>query len=144
MKAIRYIWIILGLLSVVAIEAATYGKSYQPQYQHRAAYFRAQARTEMPIAQMGSVYATTMYSGSSLPFAAATGVTTADNPSNGGGPRRGKMEDPDPFGGQTVGDITTPTEPGTPLGDGILPMIVMAMLFAGFVALRRRKKVVKS
>lgn len=143
MKAMRYIWIVLGLLSVVTIKAATYGKTYQPQYQHRAAYFRAQSRTDMPIATMESVNSTMMYSGSALPLAAATGVTTADSPSNGnggGGPRRAKMEDPtDPFGGQTIGDTTNPQEPGTPIGDALLPLLLMAMLFTGFIALRRKR-----
>ena len=129
MKAMKYIWIVLGLLSVVAIEAATYGKPYQPQYQHRAAYFQAHSRTDMPLATMGSVYSPTMYSGSALPLAAATGVTTTDNPSSGNGPKRAKKEDPDPFGGQTVDDITNPQEPGTPIGDALLPMMLMALLY---------------
>lgn len=143
MKAMRYIWIVLGLLSVVTIKAATYGMPYQPQYQHRAAYFRAQSRTDMPVETMESVNSTMMYSGSALPLAAATGVSTADSPSKGnGGPRRAMMEDPtDPFGGQTIGGTTNPLEPGTPIGDGILPMMVMAVLFAGFVAMRRRRQV---
>ena len=145
MKTMKYIWIVLGLLSVVAVEAATYGKSYQPQ--HRTAYFHAQTRLDMPVARMSSVNSTTMYSGSSLPLAAATGVSTAGNsPSAGfGGPRRARMEDDadpvDPFGGQTINETQDPLQPGSPLGDALLPMMLMAILFAAFITLRRRKKV---
>jgi len=142
MKTMKYIWIVIGLLSVVAIEAATYGKPYQPQYQHRAAYFQAHSRTDMPLATMGSVNSSMIYSGSALPLAAATGVTTTDDsPSSGKGPNRAKKEDPDPFGGQTVDDITNPQEPGTPIGDGILPLMLMALLFGGSIALKRKKTV---
>lgn len=142
MKTMRYIWIVLGLLSVVAVEAATYGKSYQPQ--HRTAYFHAQTRIDMPVARMRSVNSTTMYSGSSLPLAAATGVYTAgDSPSAGfGGPRRAKMDE-DPFGDETIGGTTNPQEPGTPIGDAVLPMMLMTLLFTGTVYYRRKKKVVK-
>ena len=142
MKAMKYIWIVLGLLSVAAIEAATYGKPYQPQYQHRAAYFQAHSRTDMPLATMGSVNSSMIYSGSALPLAAATGVTTTDDsPSSGKGPNRAKKEDPDPFGGQTVDDTSNPTQPGTPIGDGILLMMLLIGAYCGFVALRRRKQV---
>lgn len=143
MKTLRYIWII-AMLSVLCggVQAVTYGKPYKPQYQNRAAYFHAQSRTDMPIATMGSVSSSTMYSGSSLPLAAATGVTTADdtNPSKAPGrPRRVGEDD----GFEEEDDPDVPVNP-FPLGDGILPMMLMAMLFAGFVALRRRKSVVKS
>ena len=132
MKTMRYIWIILGLLSVVTVEAATYGKSYQPQFQHRTAYFQTQSRTDMPIATMGSVYSPTMYSGSALPLAAATGVSTTDeSPSNSNnGPKRSKKEDP--FGGETIGGTTNPQQPGTPIGDALLPLMLMALLYVLF------------
>jgi len=132
MKTVRYIWIILGLLSVVAIEAATYGKPYQPQYQHRAAYFHAQSRADMPIATMGSVNSTMMYSGTALPLAAATGVsTTDDSPSNGGGgPRR--------IGGNTSGGSENREDPfEDPIGDAVLPLMLLAL---AYILMRARKK----
>lgn len=137
MKTMRYIWIILGLLSVVVVEAATYGKSYQPQYNHRAVYSQVQMCAEMPIAGMESVNSTTMYSGTSLPLAAATGVSTAgDNPSDrGGGPRRAKKEDY--FGDETIDDTGNPTQPGTPIGDAVLPLMLMAI---GYVVWKRRRR----
>ena len=142
MKAMRYIWMVAMLIVLCGgVQAVTFGKSYKPQY-HRYASIQAQAHATMPVLGMESVNSTMMYSGSSLPLAAATGVTTADSPSNGGGgPRRAKMDDPDPFGGETIGGTTNPTEPGTPLGDAVLPMMLMAILFAAFVYYRRKKKV---
>ena len=53
------------------------------------------------------------------------------------GPRRAKMDDP--FGGQTIGDVVNPNEPGTPIGDALIPLALMALAFAGIVAWRRRK-----
>ena len=60
------------------------------------------------------------------------------------------------YSGAPSGPKRAPSTPGTPstpgagekenqfpLGDGILPLLLMAMLFAGFVALRRKKTVVK-
>jgi hypothetical protein len=45
----------------------------------------------------------------------------------------------DPFGGETIGGTTNPQEPGTPLGDAMLPMMMLIGAYCGFVALRRRK-----
>ena len=77
-------------------------------------------------------------SGSSLPLSVRNGLTIgAENPDDNAaagilayGPRRAKMDD-DPFGGETIGDTSTPQEPGTPVGDGTWVMLVMAMGFAG-------------
>ena len=138
MKTLRYIWIVLGLLSVVEISAATYGMSYRAP-QRQIAYYPA--RTEIPSAMMGSVNSDMMYSGTALPLAAATGTSTAGDSPTQGGPRRATMEDPDPFGGQTIGGTTNPTEPGTPIGDAVIPLLIMAMLFSGIMALRRKKQV---
>ena len=144
MKAMRYIWIV-AMLSMLCgtVQAVTYGKSYKPQPQHHTAYFHAQASTGMPAVRMGSVNATTMYSGSSLPLAAATGVTTSydNNPSNvpgrPGRPRRvGENE-----GFENEEDEPEPEVPVNPfpLGDALLPMMLMAILFAAFITLRRKR-----
>ncbi len=64
--------------------------------------------------------------------------TTTDG-SSGPNRRKGKKEDPDPFGGGTITDTPNPNEPGTPIGDAMLPMLLMAMLFAGVVYTRRKR-----
>lgn len=84
------------------------------------------------------------YSGSSLPLAAQTGVvvgstTPGDNSptgTSGSGARRSKMDD-DPFGGETIGDVNNPQQPGTPLGDG---MWVLLMMAGAYVVCRKRKR----
>ena len=75
-------------------------------------------------------------SGSSLPLAARNGLTIGantpdDNMPSGGvrGPRRAKAED-DPFGGQTIDDTSDPLEPGTPVGDGVWVLLLMALSYA--------------
>lgn len=90
----------------------------------------------MPTATMRSTSAM-RYSGSALPLAAATGVSTTCN--NQGGPRRAKKEDPDPFGGQTIGGTTNPLEPGSPIGDAVLPLMLMLGAYGVLVYFRRKK-----
>ena len=139
MKTLRYIWMVAMLIVLCGgIQAVTFGKSYKPQY-HRYASIQVQAHATMPVLGMGSVSSATMYSGSSLPLAAATGVTTSNDYQPAqvpGGPRRMKMEDE--FENEEEPDV--PINPN-PLGDGIVPMMLMAILFAGFVYYRRKKKV---
>ena len=63
---------------------------------------------------------------------------TTTNESSGPNRRKGKKED-DPFNGQNIGGTGNPNEPGTPIGDAMLPMLLMAMLFAGVVYTRRKR-----
>lgn len=141
MKTLRYIWMVAMLIVLCGgVQAVTYGKSYKPQYHHSTAYYHAQASSGMPAVRMGSAYSTTMYSGSALPLAAATGVTTSydTNPSNNsGGPRRMKMDE-DEFEDEEEPEV--PVNPN-PLGDGILPMMLLIGAYCGYVTLRRRKHV---
>lgn len=67
--------------------------------------------------------------------AAYNGATYA--PSRG--PRRAKMDE-NPFGDQTIGGTTNPNEPGTPIGDALLPLFLFALAYAGYKVLARRKK----
>ena len=53
------------------------------------------------------------------------------------GPHRAKKEDPDPFGGGTVADDPKDT---SPLGDALLPLLLMALAFCGYVYLRKRSE----
>ena len=72
----------------------------------------------------------------------ATGVsdmaTTTESYTPAKGPRRAKMdESSDPWGQNQDGGDTT--EEGSPIGDAVLPLLLMAMLFAGVVYTRRKK-----
>ena len=63
-------------------------------------------------------------------------TTTTTNTYNPGGPHRAKMDDDDPWGtNQDSGE----KDEGSPIGDAMLPLSLMAMLFAGVVYTRRKK-----
>ena len=141
MKQLRYILIVIGVLSVVGVSAATFGTAYTPNH---VSYQPMQTQgVQMPTAAMRSTSAM-RYSGSNLPMAAATGVSTTFN--NQGGPRRAKKGNPfEEEGGGTAETIegsgtSTPLEPGLPIGDVLLPLMVMALAFCGVVYLRRKKR----
>lgn len=67
----------------------------------------------------------------------SSGVSTGE-PINtkSSGPRRATMDD-DPFGGETIGGTENPQQPGTPLGDGVWAMLLMA---AGYLIYRVRTR----
>ena len=135
MKTLRYLLIVIGVLSVVSVAAATFGTTYQPQ---RRGIQYSQHYAEMPTLTMSSTGSVMMKSGSALPMAAVTGTTSADDyaPS---GPRRAKRDVGG--GGTTEDDDPDPDNPGEPmpLGDVLWPLMVMAMLFAGVIYTRRKK-----
>ena len=128
MKALRYLLSMIALVSVMGVSAQTpqYGKPYKPENK----YARATAQTEaqLPTATMGTVDAAYMHSGSSLPMAAQSGVTTTYDRGSLARPRRAvdddDKEDPD----------TPPVDPHgpneDPLGDVMWPMMMLALAFA--------------
>ena len=136
MKTLRYLLIVIGVLSVVSVAAATFGTTYQPQ---RRGIQYSQHYAEMPTLAMGSTGSVMMKSGSALPMAAVSGITTADDyaPS---GPRRAKRDVGE--GGTTENEDPDPDNPGEPmpLGDVLWPLMVMALAFCGVVYLRRKKR----
>ena len=131
---LRYLLSLIAILSVVSVSAATFGTTYQTQ---RRGIQYAQLNTPMPTLAMSSTGSVMMQSGSTLPMAAVSGTTTTEQTAPNR--RRAKKEDPDPFGGQTIGEVDNPNEPGTPIGDAAVPMMLMAMLFAGVIYTRRKK-----
>lgn len=135
MKTLRYLLIVIGVLSVVSVAAATFGTTYQPQ---RRGIQYSQHYAEMPTLTMSSTGSVMMKSGSALPMAAVSGTTTAEDyaPS---GPRRAKRDVGD--GEATEGD-EDPDNPGepAPIGDVLWPLMLMALAFCGVVYLRRKKR----
>ena len=131
---LRYLLSLVAILSVVSVSAATFGTTYQRQ---RRGIQYAQLSTPMPTLAMSSTGSVMMQSGSTLPMAAVSGTTMA-NDNAPGGPRRAKR---DVGGGGTTDDDEDPDEPGEPMpiGDAAVPMMLMAMLFAGVIYTRRKK-----
>ena len=130
MQQIKYILIVIGLVSVVSVMAATFGKPYQPQ--RRGAQY-AQNYSEMPTLSMSTMNAAMMSSGSALPMAAVTGTTSADDYASGG-PRRAKKED-------EFEDEEEPDLPGdtVPIGDAVLPLMLFACAYFIWRATRKRR-----
>ena len=109
MKTIKYILIVIGLVSMLSVSAQDFAS--------------------VPRAQMQSTSAM-IASGSTLPFAAAAGVTTTyDNMAPATITPQQKSGRP--------GDWK---EPGLPLGDAVLPLLLLAAGYVFFIARRRALK----
>ena len=122
MKTLRYLLIILGMASFLSVQA--------------------QGIAQMPSSSFRST-STMVGSGSTLPTAAHTGVRVtgtmvgtyddASYASRSNRPRR--------IGGNTSGGSGDREDPyEDPLGDAILPLMMMALAFCGVVYLRRKKR----
>ena len=61
-------------------------------------------------------------------------TTTTSSPAHVSGPRRDK---------ENPGDIGYKDE-GSPIGDAVLPLMLMAIAFGGYIAIKRRKLTAKS
>ena len=109
MKALRYLLIVVAMLSVLSV--------------------RAQMYAQLPEATMHSTSAM-VGSGSNLPCAAVQGVSTiSDQPNTvraAYGPRR-----------ERPGDNSDPAK--DPLGDALLPLALMACAYLLIRATRKRK-----
>lgn len=144
MKALRYLLIVLGMMSVVAMNAQKYGKPYRPQYTQRQTVTYT---TPMQVQQMG-MHSTSVLSGSgsTLPQAAVTGTYTADemyssySPARLGGPRRVDSND-DGFEDEEDPDL--PDVP-FPLGDAVLPLMALAIVYGVWCMVYRRKRRVQA
>ena len=138
MKALRYLlsMIVVAILSVMGVSAQTpqYGKSYKPE--NKYARVTAQTDAQLPAATMGTVDAAYMHSGSNLPMAAQSGVTTTYDHNNASGRRR------------VIDDDDNPDKPGEgwddpykdPLGDVMWPMMLLACAYLIIRATRRREE----
>jgi hypothetical protein len=108
MEAMKQLLIVLGLVSMLSVSAQDFAS--------------------VPRAQMQST-SSMIASGSTLPFAAAAGVTTTyDN-----------MAPVTITPQQKSGRPGDWKEPGLPLGDAVLPLLLLATAYA--IYLRRKKRV---
>ena len=113
------------------LSAQTYGTHYSPAAGSRhGSSQRGIALTPEHMTAFRSPSSMPL-SGSVLPMAAATGTTVAIW---GSGP----MRDGNPFaGGGTAGDVETPPEPGTPIGD--TPWILFGLMLGAYAVVKRRR-----
>jgi hypothetical protein len=136
MKTMRYILSLIAVLSVLSLSAATFGTPYQAP-KHRPVYI-TQTGTPMPTATMSSMDAAMMSSGSTLPMAAVSGTTTANDYAPAG-PNRAKKDDTNGDGWEDEDDPSVPVNPN-PLGDAALPLFLLACVYMCARAFLRNKK----
>ena len=136
MKTLRYLLIICTL----TMAAAMFGQAQFKTSENKTAFEHQVGKAHFEFYSTSTM----MESGSRLPIAARNGLTIGantpdDNTPSGGarGPRRGK-KDEDPFGGGDIGGIDKPQEPGTPVGEGMWVLLMMAAGYAGGMMRRVR------
>jgi hypothetical protein len=123
MKALRYLLIVMGLMSVLSISA--------------------QALAQQPEVYMQSTSGM-VYSGSQLPSAAADGaVLTGSTVGTYTPASAGKPSGPRKIGGGNQGGGDGPSNPvdpwATPLGDAAWPLVLMALSYMAVRTARKRK-----
>ena len=142
MRKKRFLLMILAaaLIALPAL-AQNFGKPYKPKYD-QAQKQQVVATTTAPSATFQS---TSTMSGSGSAYSAnpslnGNGTATYAAPS---GPRRAKMDDPTPSSGNPFsggGQDPEQTDPNEdPLGDALLPLLLMSLAFCGYIYLRRKR-----
>jgi len=135
MKTLRYLLIICTL----TMAAAMFGQAQFKTAENKTAFDNTLNKTHFEFYSTSTLKG----SGSSLPIAARNGFTIGantpdDNPSGGArGPRRAKMDDWDD---DDISGTGKPQEPGTPVGEGMWVLLMMAAGFAGYKTRMRRKE----
>ena len=128
---LRYLLSMVMVLSVLSVSAQTpqYGKTYNP---NGSVYTTEKVFAQMPVATMGSTSSELVSSGSTLPQAAATGVTTTSDMEQSGSTngRMGQIRRERP------GDNKDPYE--DPIGDAMIPLMLLACAYLIVRATRRR------
>ena len=126
MKTLRYLLMAIAMLGVLSVNAQThqYGATHYSGHE-QAIYTGVQVNPQMPTATMGYTNSDYMTSGSTLPQAAVTGVTTADGQESSG--RNGHIRR-----GADTGD-TPPENPHgpmeDPIGDAAIPLVLCALAY---------------
>lgn len=139
MKTLRYLLIAMVVMLMSMTAQAEFKYSTSKDYQFYT--LSTQADDNSMSSVMGSRSTSTlmgdgsipplMKSGSRLPIAARN---SANSPSR---PRR--EGEADPFGGQTINDVTNPQDPGSPVGDGVWLLMALMLGYGGYMMCRRRK-----
>ena len=142
-KTLRYLLIVMTVLSMAGVQAATLGTPYQPQT--RGIRYTANP-SQMPAVAIHSTAASKMMSsGSSLPMAAVSGVyVTGATPESSSPvtkhPGHVRREDGNGDGWE---DENEPDRPGEmyPLGDVLWPLMLMAMAYVVYLTSRKKKEI---
>ena len=119
MKALRYLLIVMGLMSILSISAQALAQ--QPQAQMQSTSIMAGSGSQLPSAAVQGTY--------------VTGATIGTySPANASGPHRAKKEDND-WEDDEWGDTGDPW--ATPIGDVMWPLMLLACAYCAFLIIRR-------
>ena len=118
MKALRYLLMVVAMVSVLGVCAQGLAQQEQTVFQSTST-----------MSGSGSSYSSnpSLNSDGTAAYEGAS-YTPAQAPGRPGHIRRESGDDP--FGGETIGDTDNPLEPGTPLGDVFWPLMVLASVYA--------------
>lgn len=119
MKTLRYLLIVMGLMSVLSISAQALAQ--EPQAQMQSTSIMAGSGSQLPSAAVQGTY--------------VTGATIGTySPANASGPHRAKKEDND-WEDDEWGDTGDPW--ATPIGDVMWPLMLLACAYCAFLIIRR-------
>ena len=122
MKTLRYLLIVMGLMSVLSISAQALAQ--EPQAQMQSTSIMAGSGSQLPSAAVQGTY--------------VTGATIGTySPANASGPHRAKKEDND-WEDDEWGDTGDPW--ATPIGDVMWPLMLLACAYCAYLIIRTRKR----
>lgn len=124
MKAVRFLLIVIVILMSSVSVLAQFNQPADTEYHFRSTSSFSGSGSHLPIAAQSGVVMVSSLAEDDSPI----GITQS-------GPRKAKKGG-DPFGGETIDDVDNPQQPGTPIGNGICVLLMMA---AGYAEYRRRK-----
>lgn len=132
MKALRYLLMVIAVLSVLSLSAQTH--QYVTTQSHEQATYTVQVNPQMPVATMDYRHSDYMTSGSTLPQAALDGPTTTYD--QGGTGKHGHIRK-----GADTGD-TPPSDPHgpmeDPIGDAGWTLMLLACAYLIMRVMRKR------
>lgn len=136
MRTLRYLlMMMIAVMGVLGVNAQTpkYGKTYKPEKQ----IIHQNVQAQLPEATMSSTGSDIMFTGSTLPQAAVTGTTMADETVV----KHGKIRRDVGGGGSTADDEDpdAPEEP-FPVGDAMWPLLACALAYLILRVVRARKR----
>ena len=138
MKTLRYLLMAIAMLGVLSVNAQThqYGATHYSGHE-QAIYTGVQVNPQMPTATMGYANSDYMTTGSTLPQAAVTGVTTAEGQASSG--RNGHIRTGLGGGGESGEPGGDRPEPwADPIGDGLIALMLLACAYL-IIRVRRAK-----
>ena len=127
---LRYLLIVIGTASVLSVQAQGFAQTPITAF-----------RSTSTMVSSGSAYSAT-------PALNSDGTAAYSGSAPASGPRRAKMDDPDPSNPfinpgtgepSTIGDVGNPNEPGTPIGDALIPLALLALMYVCVRTFRRRR-----